>query len=142
MVTLRCRTPGEANLVRENLGSGDVLAVIPDEEEMWRQYERHGFVEVQISAAAYDADPELRSVVEFSTERVGHDHSTDPLGTTEKIFAALLGVVIVPGLLVFVGIQIRYEDKGYDRKARELKKWFVFGAASWLLIFLYCGIRF
>src|SRR5215469_6699915 len=46
VITLKCRTPGEAYLVCGELEKADVLAILPDEEELLAQFRRDGCVEV------------------------------------------------------------------------------------------------
>jgi hypothetical protein len=131
MVTLKCRTPAEACLVRENLESGGVIATLPDETEMaLLQYTQKGYVEVNIPAAAYDADSDLRSIVEFSAP----PPPPPGIGLVGKVAAVCLAVMIVPGLLVFVWLLQSYKKHGEERKARELKLCFLLGLSIWLLI--------
>lgn len=135
MVTLRCRTPHEALLVRENLEAGDIIATLPNEEEMLRQYEDKGYVDVEIPAAAYDSAGELRSIVEFSAA------PCEPgLPLHGKMFAMLLGAVIVPGILIFAWLLTSYRDQGEERKANQFKLWFFLGIASLLSIGVLCAV--
>ncbi len=139
IVTLKCRTPDEANLVRETLESADVIALLPHEQEMLLQFRRDGYVEVQVPANVYDASPDLRSIIEFSTTVQGRrpaGGASIPL--ISKLFAAFLGIFIVPGLLVFTWMHTSYEESGQESKAKELKIWFLIGVGSWAFIIVGC----
>lgn len=131
LVTLKCRTPAEACLVRDNLESAAVIALLPNEEEMLRQYQLKGFVEVEIPAAAYDSAGDLRSMAEFSV-------TPQPQGLPlhGKVLAVFLAIVIVPGLLVFAWLLSSYRAHGEERKAKDFKRWFFIGLAAWLLLIL------
>ena len=62
MITLKCRTPEEAFLVCDELEAADILTILPDQEELLLQYQRNGYVEVRVSARAYESLADLRSV--------------------------------------------------------------------------------
>jgi len=132
MVTLKCRTPAEARLVRENFESAGVIALAPQEEQMLLQYKKNGYVEVQVPADAYDSTGDLRSVVEFSIS--GSD--AGGLRFIQKLFAASLGVLIIPGLLIFAWLLTSYRKQGLQREAKEFKFWFLVGVGAWVLIIL------
>jgi hypothetical protein len=129
MVTLKCRTPAEACLVRESLESADIIALLPDENEIELQYSQKGFVEVQIPAAAYDSAGDLRSIVEFSAP----PPPAPGIGLLGKFLAMFLAVMIVPGALIFAWLLTSYRKHGELRKAKEFKRWFLIGLAVWLL---------
>ena len=130
-VILKCRTPDEACLVRDTLESADVIALLPGEEEMLRQHQQKGFVEVEISATAYDSAADLHSIVEFSV-------TPQPQGLPlhGKLLAAFLAVFIVPGLIIFVLLLSSYRAHGEERKAKDFKRWFLIGLAIWLLMII------
>ncbi len=132
MVTLKCRTPAEAWLVREHLESADVIALLPDEEEMALQYSQKGYVELAIPAEAYYAAGDLRSIVEFSAP----PPPPPGLGVPGKILAMFLAAMIVPGLLIFAFLLTSYRKHGEERKAKELKLWFLIGLAAWLFVII------
>jgi hypothetical protein len=96
---------------------------------MLLQYEQKGFVEVEIPAAAYDSAGDLRSIVEFSV--TPQPEGLPPHG---KLLAAFLAVMIVPGVLIFAWLLSSYRAHGEERKAKELKLWFLIGLAAWALI--------
>ena len=129
MVTLKCRTLAEACLVRESLESADIIALLPDENEIGLQYSQEGYVEVRIPAAAYDSAGDLRSIVEFSAPLP----PPPGIGSTGKFLAMLLAVMIVPGALIFAWLLTSYRKHGEERKAKELKHWFLMGLAVWWL---------
>jgi len=132
MVTLKCRTPAEACLIRENLESANVIALLPDDEEMALQYSQKGYVELEIPAAAYDSAGDLRSIVEFSAP----PPPAPGIGTSGKLLAMLLAAVIVPGLLIFAWLLTSYRKHGEETKAKELKLWFLIGVGAWVLFIL------
>jgi hypothetical protein len=129
MVILKCRTPDEAYLVRENLQSGDVIATLPTEEEMLLQYQQKGYVEVEVPAAAYDSAGDLRSIVEFSAPP-----SEPRLPLHGKLLAIFLAILIVPGLLIFAWLLTSYRAHGEQKKAKEFKLWFLIGLVTRLLV--------
>jgi hypothetical protein len=132
MVTLKCRTPAEAWLVRENLETAGIIALLPGEDEIELQYAQQGYVGVEIPATAYDSAGELQSIVEFSV-------SPPPppgIGLTGKVMAMFLAIMIVPGALIFAWLLTSYRKHGAERKAEELKLWFLIGLASWLLLII------
>jgi hypothetical protein len=125
MMTLKCRTPAEAWLVRENVEFAGISALLPDEREMVLQHNQKGYVELEIPAAAYDSARDLRSIVEFSAP----PPLPPGIGLPGKILAMFLAALIVPGLLIFAWLLTSYKKHGEDRKARELKLWFFIGLA-------------
>jgi hypothetical protein len=132
MVRLKCRTPGEACLVRQTLESTGVIALLPDENEMGLQYSQKGYVELEIPAAAYHAAGDLPSIAEFCVP----PPPPPGIGLHGKILAMLLAAVMVPGLLVFAWVLTGYRNHGEERKAKEFKLWFFIGLAAWLLIII------
>jgi hypothetical protein len=68
-VTLRCRTPWEAFLICDELEEADILSILPDGEKLLAQFERDGYVEVRVSAKAYESLADRRSTVEFQYKR-------------------------------------------------------------------------
>ena len=130
-MTLKCRTPGEAYLVCDELEKADILAIVPDEEELELQYERDGYVEVRVSAKAYESLADLKSVVEFQYKQVRADQPLANFGKALGMFCALM---FVPGALVFAWLLSSYQKNGYDRMAKELKFWFFLGIAGWMLV--------
>lgn len=130
-VTLRCRTPGEAFLVCEELEKADILTILPDKAQLRLQFKRCGYVEVRVPAKAYESLSDLRSAVEFQHKRVRAD---EPLTNFGKLVSMGCAVVIVPGALVFAWLLSSYRKHWYDRMARDLKIWFLLGIAAWLLM--------
>ena len=135
VITLKCRTPDEAYLVAEELERADIIAILPDEESLLLEYRKTGYVEVMISAKAYESADELRSVVEYRYCVVRRDQ---PLSYRAKLFASGLGVVIVPGLLIFTWLRASYKANGYERRAKDLKLWFLLGVISWVVVLGCC----
>ncbi len=136
LITLKCRTPGEAFLVIQELEKEDILAVLPNEEDLLEECARKGYVEIQISAKAYEPARDLRSVVEF---RHHVPRAEEPLPHRGKMLASALGVLFVPGLLIYTWLRSNYLANGYDRMARECRIWFYGGVLAWLVVFvLFC----
>jgi hypothetical protein len=134
-ITLKCRTPEEAYLVCDELEKADILTILPDEEELLSLFRRDGFVEVRVSAKAYESVADLRSAVEFQYKRVRADQ---PLANFGKVVGMGCAIMIVPGLLVFAWLLTSYRKHGYDRRAKEFKFWFFLGVAAWLLLLAAC----
>lgn len=137
MVTLKCRTPAEALLVQQNLESEGVIALLPSEEQMFLQHRKKGYVEVQVPADAYDSTGDLRSVVEFSTGvPARYNPGAVDLPSSEKLLAAFLGVLVVPGLLVLPWLLKGYREQGEERKAKVFKLCFFVGIGAWVVVIL------
>ncbi len=132
MVTLKCRTPAEAFLVIQELEREDILAILPNEEDLLEEFKRKGYVEMQVSAKAYEATSELRSVVEF---RHHLPSAEEPLSHRGKMLASALGVLFVPGLLIYTWLRSNYLANGYEKMAREFRTWFYLGVLSWVIVF-------
>jgi hypothetical protein len=135
VVTLKCRTLGEASLVSDELRKADIVTLLPGDDELLLEYKQKGFVELRVSAKAYESVADLRSSVEFQYQRLPAEQ---PLPYSAKAVALCCGFVIVPGLLVFVWLLSSYQAHGYHRMAKEFKLWFFIGVASWLLVV--CGL--
>jgi len=139
VVTLRCRTPAEAYLVSDELEKADIVTPLPGDEELFREYKRKGYVELRISAKAYESVADLRSVVEFQYKRMRVD---EPLPYFERALAVGCAFLIVPGVFVFLWLLSDYRANGYHRKASQFKLWFFIGIASWfLLVFGLAALR-
>src|SRR5215471_4303057 len=69
-VTLRCRTPSEAYLVSGELEKEDIITLLPEQDELLSEYKRNGYVELRVSAKAYESSADLRSVVEFQYKQL------------------------------------------------------------------------
>ena len=130
-MTFRCRTPGEAYLVCDELEKDDIITILPDEEELLAQFRRNGYVDVQVSAKAYESLAHLRSTVEFQHQRL---RSEQPLPPSARVLALFVAMMIVPGILVFAYMLTGYQKNGYLRMARDWKFWFSVGFAAWLLM--------
>ncbi len=137
IITLKCRTPGEAYLVANELERADIIALLAVKKRLLLEYRKMGCVEVLVSAKTYEPMTALRRVVEFRNYKpeLVRDRS---LSYPAKICATGLGVVIVPGLLIYTWLQDRYKVEGYKRRAKELRLWFLLGALSWVVVFGYC----
>ena len=58
-ITLRCRTPGEAYLVKDELEQSDIVTILPEDKALYLEYKRNGYVEIRVSAKAYSSIPDL-----------------------------------------------------------------------------------
>ena len=138
-VTLRCRTPGEAYLVREELEKEDIITILPEAAELLSEYKQTGHVELRVSAKAYEAAADLRSVVEFQYKQLRVER---PLPLVGKAIGMGCAVFILPGPLIFTFMLSSYRENGYDRMAKEFKLWFLLGIASWLLVLVGLNVTF
>jgi len=76
--------------VCDELEKADILAIVPDEEELVLQYERDGYVEVRVSAKAYESVADLKSVVEFQYKQVRADQLLPNFGKVVGMCSALM----------------------------------------------------
>jgi hypothetical protein len=130
-ITLKCRTPEEAYLVCDELERADILTILPDENVLVTQFEREGYVEVRVSAKAYESLGDLRSIVEFQYKRLRAERR---LSSFAKLVGLGSGMMVVPGIIVFASLLSSYRRNGFDRRAKDLKFWFFLGLAVWLLL--------
>jgi len=130
-LVLRCRTPAEAYLISEELEKEDIVVVLPESEELLSDYKRNGCVEVRVSGRAYESVSDLKSVVEFQYKQL---RSELPLTHAAKAAALFCVAMPVPGVLVFVGLLSGYRKHGYDRRAKQFKRWYFIGLALYVLI--------
>jgi hypothetical protein len=130
IITLKCRSPAEAYLVSDELEKADIVTILPGADQLSLDYRRHGYVELRVSAKAYESVADLQSVVEFRYKRL---LAEQPLPYLGKAVAMSCAVVMVPGVLVFAWLLSSYRANGYHRMAKECKFWFFLGVASWLL---------
>ena len=130
IVILKCRTPGEAYLVRYELESAEIMVLLPGHEELLADYKHRGFVELQVAAGACGSATDLRKAVEFQYKRLRGEQS---LSNAARAVAVSCALMIVPGLLVFLWLLSSYRTNGYHRMATEFKLFFFVGLASSLL---------
>jgi len=134
--TLKCRTVREAYLVSDELEKADIVTILPEENELILEYKQKGYVELRVSANAYESVADLRSVVEFQYKKLLGGLRLPCLG---KAMAMGCAVVPVPGLILFMWLLSSYRANGYDRMAKEFKFWLLLGLSAWLLVL--CGLR-
>ena len=130
---LRCRTPGEAHLIANELEKEDIVVPLPEPGELAASYKRDGYVELRISARAYESVAELKSTVEFQYKLL---RSELPLNWPSKIAALLCAGIPLPGVGVFVYLLSGYREHGYNRRADEFKRWYLLGLAVYVVIFV------
>jgi len=95
------------------------------------EYEKKGYVEIQVSGNAYTSVSDLQSVVEFQYKRLRADK---PLPVFGKVIAIGCGTLFLPGLLVFMLLFSSYRANRYERMAKEFRVWFLFSLAAWILL--------
>jgi hypothetical protein len=153
---LKCRTLPEAFLICDELEKAGIVTILPAEEELLSQFRRDGYVEVRVSAKAYESLTDLRSVLEFQHKRVRAEQPQLDfwkvmaiacavmlvpgvavfawlLSSSGKPIAMGCAVMVVPGVVVSAGLLSSYRKNGYDRMAKDLKFWFCLAVAAWLL---------
>jgi len=130
VTVLKCRTPGEAALVAEELEAADILVTVPDEEAMEQELIEHGYITLQVSAQSYEAAEELQRIVD---RKHWEERAQAPLPWSMSLAALGLGVLFVPGFLGMFMIGQLYSKRGYDRKADAFANWFLVGAVLLLL---------
>lgn len=135
LTVLKCRTPGEAFLVADELEAADILVVLPGEEDLEKEFESNGSVSIRVSSRSYDAAKELQTVIERKhwDDRV-KERSDQPLSVPMILVAISLGMAFVPGCFFLWIINDIHKARGYGRKAKSFRRWFFVGIA--LLIVL------
>jgi hypothetical protein len=121
--------------VSDELEKDDIITLLPEQDELLSEYKRNGYVELRVSAKAYESVADLKSVVEFQYKQL---RAENPLPLIGKVMAMGCAVMIVPGLLIFTFMLSSYRENGYARMAKEFKLWFLLGIAGWLLVFVVC----
>ena len=138
LVILKCRTPSEAFLVAGELEAADILAILPDDEMLLKEFQENGFVSIQVSARSYEAATELQTVIERKHwEKRAQERLSIPMVLTAFGF----GVIPIFGILPFFATQKLYQTKGYHRKAMLLARWFVIGFVLFPCLF-FCYLMF
>jgi hypothetical protein len=120
VVVLKCRTAREALLVASELERENIIAVLP-EKKHWGSKD---YVEVQVSAEAYASAIDLQAVVEFRYFVV---RAEQPLPFAGKFAVMILGLMLIPGILIFTGLMSWYRANGYERTARQARLCFLLG---------------
>jgi hypothetical protein len=136
-VALTCRTLREAYLMAQELEAADIIVILPDKQRLQQEYKAKGYVELQVSAKAYESVSELRSSIEYRHQVLC---AAQRLSYSAKLLASLLGILIVPGLLIFTWLQASYKAQGYERMAKEQRLWFLLGVLSWVIVLAFCFI--
>jgi hypothetical protein len=133
LTVLKCRTPGEAFLVVEELEAADILVALPDDDVMAAEYEAKGFVSIRVSAQSYEAAKELQTVIE---QQHWDERAKEHLSLPMVGFGVGLGLFPVFGLFVYEPLCKNYSTKKYDRKARTFRRSFYFGIIMFALTVL------
>jgi hypothetical protein len=131
LTELKCRTPQEALLIAEQCEAADILAVVPDGQEMLVEFNAKGYVSVNVSTRSYQAAKELQAVVE---RRYVQARSSEKLPMIMVLVAVFLGVLWCPGMFFFFMIKDIYRNKGYEQKAKSFVRWFWFGFALFFIV--------
>jgi hypothetical protein len=134
MVALKCRTPGEAYLIAEQLEAEDILVALAHEQTVEQEFVKNGYVEIQVSAQAYEAAKSLQSVIgrKYWEERA---RCAPSLGL--NLLALCLSLIAFLGWCVLAVMGARYKAKGYLKKARAMKLWVLFGVICFFVFVSY-----
>jgi hypothetical protein len=130
VTVLKCRTPGEAALVAEELEAADILVTVPDEEAMEQELIEHGYITLRVSAQSYQADEELQRIVD---RKHWEDRAQAPLPWPMSLAGLGLGLFFVPGIFGLFMIGQAYSKQGYHRKANAFSNWYLVGISLLLL---------
>ena len=131
LTVLKCRTPGEAFLVAEELEAADILAIVSGEETMLKEFKEKGFVSIQVSSQSYEAAKELQKIIE---RRHWDERILEPLQIPMIIVAVTLGLLWCPGFAFFFMLNDAYNTKGYQRKSKSFLRWFFVGFALFFVL--------
>lgn len=126
LTVLKCRTPGEAFLVANELEASDILVMLPDEDALLNEYQSNGFVSIKVSAQSYEAAKDLQSIIE---RKHWEERAQQPLSLPMIILAIGLGLMPIPGFLVIFMVNDAHKTKGYKLKAKTFPRWFYVGCA-------------
>src|SRR4051812_2294676 len=109
-IVLKCRTVGEAILLCEELEKADIIPILSNEEELEQEYKQKGYVELRVSARAYESEADLRSAIEFQYKQL---RSERPLPAIVKMLGVACGATVPFGLLLFVFPFWNYKNNVY-----------------------------
>lgn len=144
-ITLRsCRSLEEADLLVTQLDAAGVTAMIPDEGLMqtvaWN-VNTYGYVRVQVPTTQYDTAAQFLMESERS-QQADTEIETDAkrklaqeaLPISMRCLLVLLPGTICPGLVIAAMIRSTYLNKGYQRRADEVWKYFAIGFVAWAIL--------
>jgi hypothetical protein len=134
-----CRDIVEADLLKIQLESKGIPAFVPDQfisQTFALNPNAFGFVRVQVAGTSVEAAKQI--LASFQKPASQDERATVPLSWAMKLVAAFLPVVAltIAGFAVFAFIKGSYTAKGYDRKATQMRNWFLGGAAFWFIAFI------
>lgn len=127
---LKCRTPGEAYLIAQQLEAADILVTLPEAKVITAEFQRSGFVSLRVSTKAYEAARDVQLRIDrrlWEADRASHPPS---FGTLLGAFA--LGLVPFFGVLLLPVVRGAFKAKGYQRKDQLFDRWFCVGFALFL----------
>lgn len=113
-------------MVAEELEAADILTVLPTEETMLEEFQTRGFVNIRVSTQSYEAATQLRTIVECEH---WEERAQQPLGIPMVLAAVGLGLTVCVGGILFLVVSHAYKTKGYRRKAKSFRRWFLVGFA-------------
>jgi hypothetical protein len=129
---LKCRSPGEAYLIAQELEAADILVALPEAKVITDEFHSKGFVSLRVSTRAYEAATEVQRRIDrrlWETER-----SRQPLAFPMIAGAVALGLMPCFGLLLLPLIKNSLKEKAYERKAVLFERWFCVGFGFFLVL--------
>ena len=144
LITLtQCESLTAADALCTQLESAGIKTFMPDESLMqtvaWN-VNTYGYIRVQVASEDLDAAKEvLASIRQQSDSEPSDDelHRMElPLSWAMKLFAFLLPAFICAGAFVYAVAKAGYTRQGCDRKANDLRQWFLTGAVFWLIAYI------
>jgi hypothetical protein len=138
LTLLKCRSPGEAYLIAQQLEAADILVTLPEAKVITQEFHSKGFVSLRVSTRAYEAATEVQRRID--RRRWESELSFRPPSPMMNLVAAGLGFINILGLPIFLLLHGIYIEKSYARRAKGFAYWFGIGvgmfvvwlAAQWL----------
>jgi hypothetical protein len=140
LTLLKCRSPGEAYLIAQQLEEADILVSLPEAKVITEEFHHKGFVSLRVSTQAYEAATEVQRRID--RRRWESDLSLRPPSLAMNLVAVSLGLINVLGLPIFVLLHGIYVEKGYRRRANSFGRWFCAGVVLFLGWLIAQWIRF
>jgi hypothetical protein len=93
--------------------------------------QQKGYVDIRVSARAYQELGEVKSIVEFQYKQV---RSEKPLAAVVKCVALFCGLAFPVGLLPFPVVLANYKNNGYTRMAKQFRNYLLIGIACCVVL--------
>lgn len=132
LTLLKCRSPGEAYLIAQQLEAADILVALPEARVITDEFHSKGFVSLRVSTRAYEAATEVQRRIDrrlWETER-----SRQPLAFPMIAGAVALGLLPSFGLLLLPLVKNSLKEKAYERQAVLFERWFCVGLGFFLVL--------